>query len=1355
MNNKEYFLGFDIGTGSVGWAVTDTDYNLIKLNRKHAWGTVLFDTSKGAEERRLKRCERRRRKREKERLNLLRELFEEEIQKVDSGFFLRLQESRYVYADKRNSEGGQPELPYALFVDPDYTDVDYHKEFPTIYHLRKALMVEDRTFDVRLVYLAISHILKNRGHFLANMSSKETSLSFSKIFHELLQAWNVIMLEDTENIFSLPDEKIQEIEICMKNDRLSKTQKKQEIIRIFDNPNKELKELAALITGGKVTLSKLFNRKEYDFLEETKICFDEASYEKNEESYAMNLEEHFEIIASAKVVYDWMVLSNILKGEDSGYLSVAKVADYEKHKADLRMLKEAILLDGMGTETERKSLYKRVFGIPKKGENNYSTYVGMVSVNGKKRVIEEKKCIKADFHEFVNKQVLPNLSDGERKTYIEQEIASEKFMPKARVKENSVIPYQLHAKELRKILENAEKYLPFLKVKDDSGKTVSEKIMMLLTFRIPYYVGPLNTTHEHAWVERLKGKVTPWNFEQKVDEEGSAQKFIERMTSKCTYLKNEKVLPMSSLIYEKYMVLNEINNLKLFSEPISVELKQRIYENLFERKSKVTVKKLIDYLKREEGYTNLTREDITGIDIEIKSSLKSYHVFKEKFTDVKLSVEEKEDIIRDITLFGAEPKMLKKRLVTKYPNYENQITSLIKSFKCNAWGRLSYKLLNGIAIEIPGQGCIGTVMYQLWNTNQNLMQIIGKSDSLYAKLIEEENGLEEKKGINYQMVHDLYVSPATKRQIWKAMQVTEEIMQAMGHPPKRIFVEMAREHMESKRSVTRKDKLMELYKSLKSEKELFEQLKGADNDALRSDKLYLYYTQLGRCAYTGKAIDIDELFNHNVYDIDHIYPQSKTADDSLDNRVLVCREENENKSDDLIRHEIQEKMRDTWRVWKTKGLISDEKYNRLIRTTELTYEELTGFVNRQLVETRQSTKAFMDVMKQILPDETEFVYSKAGNVSRFRQQYELLKVREINDLHHAKDAYLNIVVGNVYHLKFTKDVRKYFKTNGTNRTYNLTKMFEYDVTYADEVAWKAGGNGTLKKVKEVLRNDKVLVTRQVYERKGELFDVQPVKKGKGQIPLKSGDGNERLKDIDKYGGYNKATITYFSLIEGLDKKKKSVRYIVSVPLHLKQKIEADKEFAKSYFEQEYSLKHVKIIKNKILIQTLMIDEGFKMRLAGKSSSSLIVHNANQLYVEEKYQKLIKEISKFMRDRKEKPNASVNVKSDINDILLLGLYDEFKRKLDNSIYGERLKSFGKILESGRERFIKLPLEEQAIQMYEILKLFQCTPEMPDFTKIGGSKSGAIRISMNVTDKKNLAVIHQSVTGIYEQIERINV
>ena len=77
-----------------------------------------------------------------------------------------------------------------------------------------------------------------------------------------------------------------------------------------------------------------------------------------------------------------------------------------------------------------------------------------------------------------------------------------------------------------------------------------------------------------------------------------------------------------------------------------------------------------------------------------------------------------------------------------------------------------------------------------------------------------------------------------------------------------------------------------------------------------------------------------------------------------------------------------------------------------------------------------------------------------------------------------------------------------------------------------------------------------------------------------------------------------------------------------------------------------------------------------------------------------------------------------------------------------------------MDNGRDKFKELSVENKAIQIYEILKVFQCSPEMPDFSKIGGAKAGAIRISMNVTDRKNLAIIHQSVTGIYEKIERIN-
>ena len=111
--------------------------------------------------------------------------------------------------------------------------------------------------------------------------------------------------------------------------------------------------------------------------------------------------------------------------------------------------------------------------------------------------------------------------------------------------------------------------------------------------------------------------------------------------------------------------------------------------------------------------------------------------------------------------------------------------------------------------------------------------------------------------------------------------------------------------------------------------------------------------------------------------------------------------------------DIQKKMCTHWKFLLDKGLINKEKFKRLTRKEELNDEELSDFISRQLVETSQSTKAVSQILDQIYPD-SDIVYVKARNVSEFRQQYDMLKCREVNDLHHAKDAYLNIVVGNVY-----------------------------------------------------------------------------------------------------------------------------------------------------------------------------------------------------------------------------------------------------------------------------------------------------------------------------------------------------
>ena len=134
---QNYFLGLDMGTGSLGWAVTNDKYEVLRRHGKALWGVRLFESANTAEERRGFRTARRRLDRRNWRLQILQELFAEEIAKVDPGFYLRMKESKYYPEDKRGLSGECPELPYALFVDKNFTDKDYHQQFPTIYHLRK------------------------------------------------------------------------------------------------------------------------------------------------------------------------------------------------------------------------------------------------------------------------------------------------------------------------------------------------------------------------------------------------------------------------------------------------------------------------------------------------------------------------------------------------------------------------------------------------------------------------------------------------------------------------------------------------------------------------------------------------------------------------------------------------------------------------------------------------------------------------------------------------------------------------------------------------------------------------------------------------------------------------------------------------------------------------------------------------------------------------------------------------------------------------------------------------------------------------------------------------------------------
>ena len=80
---QNYYLGLDMGTSSLGWAVTNEKYQLLRKKGKDLWGVRLFSEAETAAARRSHRVSRRRREREKARIAYLKEVFAEEINKKD------------------------------------------------------------------------------------------------------------------------------------------------------------------------------------------------------------------------------------------------------------------------------------------------------------------------------------------------------------------------------------------------------------------------------------------------------------------------------------------------------------------------------------------------------------------------------------------------------------------------------------------------------------------------------------------------------------------------------------------------------------------------------------------------------------------------------------------------------------------------------------------------------------------------------------------------------------------------------------------------------------------------------------------------------------------------------------------------------------------------------------------------------------------------------------------------------------------------------------------------------------------------------------------------------------------------
>lgn len=1304
---KNYNIGLDIGVASVGWCVTDEDNNILKKGKKHMWGSRIFTEANGASVRRNFRSNRRRIERRKERINILQSLLLDDMEKYYPNFFPMLKESSNVIEDKNYSLDlfGKK---YNLFSENDYTDQNYFKQFPTIYHLRNYLVNTDEKVDLRLVYLAIHHIIKYRGNFLYDTNFITDSLQINEKI-------NIVNNFLEENGVTLKCNKIINI---LQDSSLSKSEKEENLMNcyIYEKNDKQfLKNVINSILGYSFDINKIFEIS----IDKNKINFNKEI--ENEEEIKENLNNKFEIYETLKTIYSWYILQDILNNNQ--YISEAFIEKYEKYKKDLKLLKKVY-------KEYFKDEYTAMFR--KEGNNNYVAY------NGKNCGKVVKKCDPEKFFGELKKKIETLPDECEDKKAILDRICDNDFLKKINVTDNGSIPHQLHQVELEKILENQSKYY----------KTIEENkqnILSLFCFKIPYFVGPLaknESSSKWAWVKRKAEKIYPWNFGKVVDIDETAERFIRRMTNKCTYLINEDVIPKQSLLYSKFCVLNEVNNIRINGNGISKYTKNLIIEKLFKVKKKVTKKMVLNLLVTEgikvESFTGLTDGE------NFNSNMSSYIDLKKIFGNIDdTNIEKCENIIYWITIFE-DKKILERKITNTYKDLtEEQINQLLK-LKYSGWSRLSKMLLVGLK-AYDGEN----IMQKLENTKYNFMQIINNKDFGFLEKIQELLPKTQEK-VTYKDIDIIPTSPANKRSIWQAICVVKEIVKVMKKEPKNIYIEFARsEDKEKTLKDSRAKKLLKIYEDIEKQvidlknynHNVYLELKKHQSDKELTDKLYLYFVQNGRSLYSGKKLNIDEL---NKYEIDHIFPRSYKFIDGLDNKALVLRSENQDKKDMLLREamNIGKEQILWWNNLLEIGLMTQTKYNRLMRTKLFeTKTDVEKFVEKQLVETRQIIKYVTNLLLNEYKNSN--VYSIRSDLTHlFRLKFRIYKNRNINNFHHAHDAYILSTIGNtlekygngISEFKYNDYVKEYMKSD-------KTKEEKYGIIMG--MLFK---NLDVKNLKKVINYKDCYISRMLEEGTGEFYNqtIYP-KINKPVIQLK------KNKPVEKYGGYTNENKAYFVIFKYKNNKGNQEYQLIGIPIQVSYMIKDKKITVEEYVEQTFlkdkNYSDLKVLRKKLLKNQEYLNEyNMMMRLCSDKE----IRPSKELIVNEDIQKFIYKMNIDKKNLNKTEELEFNNKID-------NVYKYLLNKLLNE-YPIFKNTYNKLL---TKDFSNLNIENKKSVINGLIDLMENGQgnltginDNSKNNRLGDREGRMSGKNFNTKILKNIIFIDKSITGMYERRYKVD-
>lgn len=516
---------------------------------------------------------------------------------------------------------------------------------------------------------------------------------------------------------------------------------------------------------------------------------------------------------------------------------------------------------------------------------------------------------------------------------------------------------------------------------------LNKQIINIVRRRRAYYEGP-------------GSEKSPTPYGRFIEVDGQIQQIdlIEKMRGKCSIYPDQLRAPKLSVSAELFNLLNDLNNLSVSGEKLTVDEKTMLLK-LANEKGNLTLKQIAKNLEVEEAEIKGYRIDKNDKPLftELKGYKKIRNIFKKEGVSVSLKDYEFIDFIVEIL---TNKKGIEERKQALSESHFN-ITEPLADTLANTTGVSGYHSLSLKALRLLNT--------ELFESTLNQMQL------LYELKLFGANKKSYKGKKNIEADIDAILSPVAKRAQNETFKVINALRKKYGEFDS-IIVETTRD-----KNSDEQKKRIKKYQSQNeaSSKEMDKMLKESGyypekiNGKTRM-KIRLYQQQQGKSAYTNQPLELHQVIKDPSYtEIDHIIPISVSLDDSQNNKVLTLRSENQAKGNLTPFMAFQaNKFKYSYAEFKANVLanknIPYKKRLNLLNEENITKEEVAKkFINRNLNDTSYACRVVFNTLADYFKDnaiDTKVHTVKGSLTHTFRGKIKLEKERDEDFLHHAVDA---------------------------------------------------------------------------------------------------------------------------------------------------------------------------------------------------------------------------------------------------------------------------------------------------------------------------------------------------------------